>query len=170
MQLYSPKSIANYFIERAKASGEQLNPMKLQKLVYYAAGWFAGYTGKPLLNEAPQAWQYGPVFPSLYQAFKEFGSRPVSKKASTFDAQRFDFVEASEPEDSAIRQFLDNVWNSYRRYTDIALSEMSHAAGSPWDLTWRRSDGIRNVSIPFELMRDHFRLAAEKAKAGGVPA
>jgi len=30
MQLYSPKSIANYFIERAKASGEQLSPLKLQ--------------------------------------------------------------------------------------------------------------------------------------------
>ncbi|PDZ12351.1 hypothetical protein, partial [Bacillus anthracis] len=66
--------------------------------------------------------------------------------------------------------FLDNIWNSYGKYTGIALSEMRHAAGSPWDQTWRQSAGIRNVSIPFELMRDHFKRAADKAKAGGVPA
>jgi len=170
MQLYSPKSIANYFIERAKVSGDQLSPMKLQKLVYYAAGWFAGYTGNPLVDEAPQAWQYGPVFPSLYQEFKEFGSGAISKKATVFDFSKFNFVEAAEPEDSAVRKFLENVWDSYGKYTGIALSEMTHAAGSPWDQTWQLASGVRNMSIPFELVRDHFKIAAANARTGSAAA
>ena len=166
MQLYSPKSLANYFIERAKSSGDSISPMKLQKLVYYAAGWYAGYTGMSLVDEAPQAWQYGPVFPSLYHEFKELGSGAISKKAAALDTSTFNFTEVPEPQDPAIRKFLDNIWNSYGKYTGIALSEMTHAGGSPWDQTWQQSAGVRNVSIPFELLRDHFKQAAEKARAG----
>lgn len=165
MELYSPKSIANYFIDLAKAKGEKLTPMKLQKLVYYAVGWFAGHTGKPLVDEAVEAWQYGPVFPSLYHEFKRFGSGVITSKATELDPEEFEIVAAATPEDTNVRKFLDNIWDSYSKYTGIALSEMTHAQGSPWDQTWSASQGVRNVSIPFEQVRDHFKLAADKAKA-----
>lgn len=165
MELYSPKSIANYFLELAAEKGEKLTPMKLQKLVYYAAGWFAGHTGKPLVDEAPEAWQYGPVFPSIYHEFKRFGASPITSKATQLEPNEFDFGAAVTPADTNVRKFLDNIWESYSKYTGIALSEMTHAQGSPWHQTWQASQGVRNISIPFELVRDNFKLAADKAKA-----
>lgn len=160
--LYSPKSIANYFLDLAKASGETLDPMKLQKLVYYAHGWYAGYTGRPLIDESVEAWPYGPVVPSLYHEFKRFGSGSIAAKARDFVG--FQHQEVPPPDDSGIRKFLENVWATYGRLTGIRLSEMTHASGSPWDQTRQEFPGVRSVDIPFERIVAHFKDAAEKAK------
>ncbi len=162
--LYSPKSIANYFLDLAKARGEAISPMKLQKLVYYAHGWYAGHTGKPLIDEAVEAWQYGPVIPSLYHEFKEFGAGQISGKATHFDGMAL--CEVPAPADSELRQFLDNIWSSYGQFTGVRLSEMTHATNSPWDQTWKVSGGMRGVDIPFDKIMDYFRTAIGNANSG----
>ena len=58
---YSAKAVANYFLARAKESGETLSPMKLQKLIYFAHGWHLAVFDAPLLDEEVQAWDYGPA-------------------------------------------------------------------------------------------------------------
>lgn len=160
--LYSPKSIANYFLDLAKANGQSVSPMKLQKLVYYAHGWFAGHTGQPLINEAVEAWQYGPVIPSLYHEFKRFGAGNITAKAT--DWEGLELKEVSCPEDASLRKFLENVWTSYGQYTGVRLSEMTHAPDGPWDQTWKQSAGVRGADIPFDRIAEHFKAAAEKAK------
>lgn len=163
---YSPKSIANYFLDRAKESGEAISPMKLQKLVYYAHGWYAGFTGEPLIDEAVEAWQYGPVIPSLYHEFKRFGAGQITCKATEFDG--LELKETAAPDSSAVRAFLDKVWSAYGRFTGIKLSEMTHAAGSPWDQTWRASNGMRGADIPFEQIVSHFKAVVAKSQNGGA--
>lgn len=161
--MFSPKAIANFFLSLAKQSGEAITPMKLQKLVYYAHGWFAGHTGTPLINETVEAWQYGPVINSLYHEFKRFGSGAISAKATDFDPVDFELVEVPVPEDPVILQYLRNVWASYGKFTATRLSEMTHSVDSPWDQTWRKNVGVRGADIPFELIRDHFKVAAQKS-------
>ena len=41
-------------------------PMHVIKLVYLAHGWMLGFTSRALINEAVEAWTYGPVVPSTY--------------------------------------------------------------------------------------------------------
>lgn len=159
---YSPKSIANYFLELAKSNGQALSPMKLQKLVYYAHGWYSGYTDQPLIDETVEAWQYGPVISSLYHEFKQFGSGSITSKAIDFDG--IQFREVASPEDPTIRKFLENVWENYGKYTAITLSEFTHAANGPWDHTWKESNGTRGTDIPFKLIASHFKTAIEKSK------
>jgi uncharacterized phage-associated protein len=161
---YSPKSIANFFIELAASKGESISPMKLQKLVYYAHGWYAGYTKTPLINETIEAWQYGPVISSLYHEFKQFGSNAIKSKATDFDSASFNIIEVQTPAEEPIRKFLTNVWDSYGKYTAIKLSEMTHAAGSPWEMTWKSSGGVKGVDIPLDMIADHFTVAIEKSK------
>jgi uncharacterized phage-associated protein len=160
---YPAKSIANFFLEMAKDSSETLSPMKLQKLVYYAQGWYAGYTNERLIDEEVEAWQYGPVLPSLYAEFKEFGSSPITRKA--YEWKSFKRSEVATVQDETVRAFLSSVWNAYSKYTAIALSEFTHAVGGPWDQIRRSKPGVNNADIPFELLQKHFKSAVEKAKA-----
>lgn len=162
---FTTKSIANFFIDRATSSGEKLTPMKLQKLVYYAMGWYAGYTRKPLVDEAVEAWQYGPVFPSLYQEFKRFGAGAITSKATELD-DNLDEVDIAPPNDPNIRKFLENIWESYGRFSAVELSEMTHAVNSPWDVAWKSAQGVRNKDIAFELIHKHFAQAVETTQAG----
>lgn len=159
---HSPKAIANHFLSLARASGQPISPMKLQKLVYYAHGWYAGHTGQPLIDETVEAWPYGPVIPSLYHEFKRFGASDITRMAMDLDGQQL--REVPPPDDPSLRQFLDNVWSSYGPFTGIRLSEMTHAPGGPWDETWKESAGMRGTDIPFQRIAEHFRAAADKAR------
>lgn len=160
--MHSPKSVANYFLELADAKGESISPMKLQKLVYYAHGWYAGYTQQPLIDEAVEAWQYGPVIPSLYHEFKRFGASNIKGKAIDFDLRGP--TEVATPPDQKIRTFLENVWKSYGGYTGVTLSEMTHAIGTPWDVTWSKCPGVRGQDIPFTQIVEWFGAAVAKTQ------
>jgi len=147
------KSVANYFLQLAEDEGEEIDPMKLQKLIYYAHGWYAGNFNEPLLDDAIQAWRFGPVIPSIYHEFKRFGAGTITAKATAFDGHQFRDVPI--PEDEYDRKFLDIVWRKYKGYTGKKLSEMTHADGSPWDQVWE-GNGNQTAEIPFPLIQQHF--------------
>src|SRR5260370_13471552 len=78
---YPAKAVANEFLELAKKDGQQLTQMQLQKLVYFAYGWYLAITGTRLIDERVEAWQWGPVVPSIYKEFKRFRSSSVREPA-----------------------------------------------------------------------------------------
>ena len=41
-QVYSPKAIANSFLDLSQKTSQPLTQMKLHKLIYYAHGWNFG--------------------------------------------------------------------------------------------------------------------------------
>ena len=170
-----PKAIANYFIELANGEGKPLTPLQIIKLVYIAHGWHLALTGVPLINEPPEAWQYGPVIPSLYHALKTYGNAPVTGKISDDRIQpgmRFQFVtqEIPTPADERIRAFLDSVWKGYKRFSGSQLSTMTHQPGTPWHKTWEEQGAkySKGVDIPEPLIREHYlELNDRYGKAAG---
>lgn len=160
--MLNAKSIANYFLDLAKASGEQLDPMKLQKLIYYAHGWYAGYKNEPLINETVEAWPFGPVVSSVYHEFKRYGASPIKEKAKDFIGGQYCIVPP--PSNPSIITFLNNVWQSYGKYTGVKLSEMTHTEGSPWHQAISKNPGVRGADIPFEVIAKHFKEVIEKAR------
>ncbi|MCL6584270.1 MAG: DUF4065 domain-containing protein [bacterium] len=112
---YDAKAIANYFLDLAKSKGEKLTLMKLLKLIYFAHGWHLAITGKPLIDEQVEAWQYGPVIPSVYHEFKGFGNQPITR--SEIDPQLlklFDIeVPAIHEDDSFTKSLLNKIWDTY---------------------------------------------------------
>jgi uncharacterized phage-associated protein len=160
---YDSKAIANYFLDRGEKSGKKLDPMQLQKLVYFAHGWHLAVDDSPLIDEMVEAWRYGPVIPTLYHEFKSFGKNQITRKACNLrlvKEEEYEFVEPSLGDGegtSKARRLLDLIWNAYSKLTGIQLSNLTHIPGSPWYITWQRAEGRKNVDIPDELIRDYFR-------------
>ena len=78
---YSAMAIANYFLKSYEEKG--IPPLKMQKLVYIAHGWHLALYKEPLVaDEYAEAWEYGPVFPSLHHEFKYRGRLPIIEFAT----------------------------------------------------------------------------------------
>lgn len=166
----SAKAVANYFFELSRKKKKPVTPLKMQKLVYIAHGWHLGITGEPLVvDEYAEAWDFGPVFPSLYHEFKHFRASPISEPAQELVIDEpieswdwdWDRLESYTPEidkkDTELRHFLDRIWKIYSKYSGGRLSSMSHGKGTPWSKTRQREGDILNAPIRNEDIRDFYK-------------
>lgn len=169
---YTARHIANAFLDLAREEGKGLTPLKIQKLVYIAHGWSLAIFDRPLVaDEFPEAWQYGPVFPSLYHEFKEFGRDKIAGKAKTFQKSGrgiFDFkviIPEIPEDDRETWDFLKIVWDKYGKFSGLALSDATHREGTPWSTVMEQSGGARNADIGNELIKQHYRQLVQTRSA-----
>jgi len=158
MQLQATLAVANYLIGKAHGEGDRITPMKLLKLVYIAHGWSLGITGKPLIAEEVQAWQYGPVIPSVYQDFRHYGRNPIERQKAVLN-ERGEYVVPTVT-DSQARRLLDKVWDVYKQYDGLQLSALTHQTGTPWDTVWREWGGRwgrRDAVIEPQIIAQYYR-------------
>ena len=88
--MLKPLEIANFFIKIANSENEgSITNMKLNKLLYFAQAWSLTKYGEPLFEEEIQAWQHGPVVPSIYKAFRICGYNPINDTAGDFSSKNF---------------------------------------------------------------------------------
>lgn len=120
---YDARTIANEIWYLARRDGLALTNMQLQKIPYFAHAWSWVIYDRPLINELPRAFPYGPVYQSLYRSLRKYGSQPIL--APIPDAPN----ETVTHED---KELIDSIWSVYRQYTAYQLSAMTHKKGSPW--------------------------------------
>lgn len=125
---YDPRAIANKILDIRSESEQPLTIMQLIKLAYIADGWSLALLDKPLANENPEAWRYGPVYPSIYNAFSGIGDRPVMKRACVRGTQ-IPITEEFAPQEE---ELLRKVVNSYGKLNAFTLSNLTHQPGTPW--------------------------------------
>lgn len=141
--MYSAEHIAQAFLQQADQQGCSISPMKLQKLVYYAHGWYLGITGEPLLNEAVEAWKYGPVIPSLYHAYKQFAGNPIVLPATVLQ------MPLTFTED--VRALIDKIWQEYGHIDARKLSDMTHIPRGPWAMTIQQQAKSVSDGLPVQI-------------------
>lgn len=171
--MYSSAAIANYFLAKSWTEGESVDPLKLQKLLYYAHGWHLAVEGSPLLKEAVEAWKWGPVVSSIYHEFKGFGSRPIDRPASDYrqDTEgnwRIYIPRLTPGEIEESGQFLDQIWDIYRDWSGVEMADASHAKGSPWRKVreGKAETIIDNKHISDDLIQSHFEEKLKKYREG----
>lgn len=163
---FNATAVANDFWKIARDKGEALTSMKLQKLVFYAHGWSLALAEEPLIFNRIEAWDYGPVIPDLYQAFKEYGNEPITAPAreGIFREGKMVLVTPSLgalPEDSSrvnAQKIIERVWEQYGRYTAARLSNATHAQGTPWAQVYKA--GERHILIPNPIIKAYFEKLA----------
>lgn len=142
--------VAKRMLAVARERGHHITPMKLQKLVYIAHGWYlASSNGKPLVADPVEAWRWGPVFPSIYSAYRHFGSGPISPP-----------VTALTEDDTT--HFLSEIWRIYGHLSATDLSAMTHVDGTPWKRSYRPG---MNMLIPNRMIQAHYEEMLDEEDA-----
>lgn len=118
-------TVVNYILRNIRATNK-----KLQKLVYYAYAWYIVENNENdnitnvLFHEQPEAWVHGPVFPVLYDRYKDNGRNEIAKPD--------DVIEI----DNELSAFLDEILSIFGPFDGDQLELMTHN-----ELPWQKARG-----------------------------
>ena len=107
----------NYF-------GKIFGVTKAQKILFICYGIYLAQTGKEMFEETPQAWPFGPVFPSTYHFYEQIPWGNLSEE----EKEKYE----SNPEALKI---VARVVSQLHGFSATRLSDWSHRDGSPWAVT-----------------------------------
>jgi uncharacterized phage-associated protein len=106
---------------------EEITPLMLQKLLYFIQGVSYAVNKMPMFYENCQAWVHGPVYPEVYDMFRDFKYNPIE------DA-RFVILEGREKKlTDKESKIVDLVVNTFGEYSGKTLEKITHEE-DPWKL------------------------------------
>ncbi|MHB1949145.1 MAG: Panacea domain-containing protein [Gammaproteobacteria bacterium] len=119
---YKALEVANTFIGFGLRDRKPVTHMQLQKLLYYAQGWYLALGGMPLFDEEFKKWPFGPVCPPVYNKLKKMGGSPITT-----------YIPGAQQKitDPDILKYLEKIWNIYGHYSGPQLMMLSHSE-TPW--------------------------------------
>ena len=94
--------------------------MKLQKILYYAQGYYLAYYDKELFREDFEAWAHGPANEAIYDKYKKYG----------FDSIPYPNEDIPDIDDETSK-FLSDIWQAFGIYDGKYLEEQTHKE-KPW--------------------------------------
>ena len=102
---------------------EEVDPLSIQKLLYFADGFSNKFLGKDLFSDLPEAWIYGPVYKEIYDCFSYY-------KGNTINYNELLSNREYNLEDEEI-EYLNNIIKTFGCYSGSLLREMTHIT-NPW--------------------------------------
>lgn len=131
--------VARFFLTK-----ESMTHLKLQKLCYYAQAWYLTIYGQKLFDEEFQAWLHGPVSPSLYQRYKQWGWHEISEYTGIVNLC------------TETIYFLEMVYNMYGSFTGNQLENLTHSE-DPWIFARNGETGYCTNPISDENIKKYYR-------------
>lgn len=116
-QVLAADDVASVLLAR---SGQWMDAMRLQKLLYYVQAWHLAVTDEPLFPEQIKAWKDGPVIPQVWHARRQRATR----QAATQNVEGIHL-------DDLTSDLIDLVLAGYGSMSGEQLSELTHAE-QPW--------------------------------------
>jgi uncharacterized phage-associated protein len=113
--------VAKWIIQYRQESGVPVDPVTLQKLLYYAQAFCLARHGEPLFRERFKAWVHGPVIPQIWHSFNA-NERGVL------------LLQDGEPQSQIDSEFEQCVRDSvvfFSRISPFILSDATHNE-DPW--------------------------------------
>ncbi|MGN1413927.1 MAG: Panacea domain-containing protein [Anaerovoracaceae bacterium] len=145
--------VISYVFERL----EEVTPLMLQKLLYFIQGTSYALYGRCMFVEDCQAWVHGPVYPEVYDLFKDFKYNPIE------DA-RFAILDGTAEElTEEERNAIDLVLNTFGLYGGKVLERITHNE-APWrEARAGYGDGIPSTElIPKASIRTYYKSIHEQ--------
>lgn len=70
---YDALEVSRHIINYSNDAGYGITALELQKLLYFVQAYFLIKKGKPCFRDDIEAWDFGPVVPSVYREYKRYG-------------------------------------------------------------------------------------------------
>ena len=110
--------VAQYLIYKCN----DITPLALQKLLYYAQGFYKIFFCNFLFKDECEAWEHGPVYRKIYDKYKGYSYNVIE--------QYIDY-EIEDILDEEKKALLDVIVKSFGFYSGKALEKMTHYE-KPW--------------------------------------
>jgi uncharacterized phage-associated protein len=123
--------LSNNILKRAFDQGIKVTPMKLQKLLYFVCKEYVRQTGAMPFSEPFEAWQYGPVLPSVYAEFHAYRKQEIRKYAKDSLGDVYLANEAANP---TLGVCIETIWCNYKTWDAVKLSSLTHQANTAWSI------------------------------------
>jgi len=112
--------------------------IKLNKLLYISFGFYGAGTKEYLFDDVIEAWDYGPVVPAVYYAYKNGFFSSTNQ------------VQLNEQSQKTI----DRVLSLYGEKAPFLLVELTHQFNTPWSNVYVA--GQKNTEIPKSDIIDYY--------------
>lgn len=144
--------VADRMIKWSLETGVPITPLQIQKLTYFAHGWHLGFVGTPLFADTVEAWEYGPVIPAVYHAFKAYGRRPITARL---------YPDGKYVLSASAETVVKMTWQAFSRFDGIRLSKITHAANGPWAQITQGSPA--GQAIPDTIIESYYKDLINRA-------
>lgn len=141
--MYMAVPLSRYIVAKCVQDGCPISNLQLQKILYYVQKEFLK-SGSPAFSDDVEAWQFGPVVPSVYFRFCGFGAMPI-----TFCGDNEKPVQLSSMDQIVI----DRIVEEKRTLPPWDLVEETHKPGGAWDKVYHNGEGNHKV-IPNDLIKE----------------
>lgn len=138
---------------------EEVTPLMLQKLLYFIQGIYSGLYGRPIFTEDCRAWIHGPVYPEVYDLFRDFKYNPI-------DDARFALIQGTaDALTDDEKKVIDLVVNTFGMYGGKVLERITHNE-DPWKEARKGyGDSIPSSELlPKERMMQYYITVNQKYK------
>ncbi len=132
------ESVASYIVAEGMRIMHPVSNLQLQKILYYVQVHFLKKTGRPFFDDDIEAWQFGPVIPTVYYRYAVFGPAPIT----IFNVPEIDLEEEE-------RNDLNQIIREKAVLSPWAMVADTHQKGKAWDMYYK--PGARNA-IPKKAM------------------
>lgn len=152
---FNSVDVAKYIAGKANERNIVINITKIQKLLYIVYGIYLRVYKERLTDEHPQAWPYGPVFPTTRDKLVKTCLQSI-KSSDTPEYLR---------NDAKLNKTIDFTLDNFGIFNAGQLTEWSHRNGTPWFFTTKQDDFKWGNRISDDLIFDFFeRLITIKSE------
>jgi uncharacterized phage-associated protein len=119
MYLIKASWLAPHIVYWFSSKKQQIDNLKLQKLLYYTQAWHLAIFGTPILAEQIEAWVHGPVIPDVFRLYRDC---------------RWNSIPATVPSGHlppGLGKHVTEVLKAYGDFTGWQLERLTHSE-RPW--------------------------------------
>lgn len=133
----------------------EIDALRLQKLVFLAAGEYLALTGQAMFPEPIEAWDYGPVVHSLYKTYQNCEAKPIIAPKKGDPARLNDVAMAC----------VESVVARFGHMTGSDLISLTHGM-APWRKAYVL--GRFRTAIDLQEIYEYFAQAPTTEQAAGA--
>ena len=164
--LYDPRAVANLVLQARQSIGLETRHIELQKLVFFCHEAVLLKLRRRLVRGYFEAWRFGPVHPTIYKAFKKYGSGRILDSAQAVDIRTGQSTRIAEIAEQEIRIVIYHTVSSLAHLSAAQLVDRSHLPGGAWERTVNKAK--TSIALGLRITDDVIVESAAHYMRGGA--